>query len=259
MEGIIQSSIPKREEAEDQRVLVVVMNSPRDLAIAREQGWYRIPLKRAPKQIAADLLAFYQTSVFAEDKWTIRYYAPIQSYRLVSRAQLLPEEATHPRANDLYYKIEIGPLQALPRPIASARLRRITFIPTTWQQLLAAREINDLWPAPPSAEQLWKALQAAGLEAERQYEVQEGRASYTLDLALFCVKGKIGVECAEEAEAARHILAQEWAGILEAKGWDILRLTQQQLQDAAGCVHLIHERVAAYGGPDPEWRDESGE
>ena len=33
----------------DSSVLVAVMNSPRDLACAREQHWYRIPQKTAPK------------------------------------------------------------------------------------------------------------------------------------------------------------------------------------------------------------------
>ena len=42
-------------------VLVAVMTDPRDLEIARLFGWYRIPLRTAPKVIAVDYLAFYQT------------------------------------------------------------------------------------------------------------------------------------------------------------------------------------------------------
>ncbi len=49
------------------RVLVAVMNDPRDLQIAREQGWYRIPLAHAPAQVGADYLAFYQTKAFGEE------------------------------------------------------------------------------------------------------------------------------------------------------------------------------------------------
>ncbi len=255
-ESVSQPVIPQSEEGETQHVLVVVMNSPRDFAIARDQGWYRIPLKRAPKQIAADFLAFYQTSAFPDERWAIRYYAPIQGYRLATRVQLLPQEAAHPRANDLYYKIEIGPLHLLPRPIPSVRLRRIAFISTTLKQLFNAREINDLWPSPPSAEQLWQALKASGIEAEREYEVREGRASYALDFALFCLRGKLAIECLDKPEEVPYPLAQEWAGILEAKGWSLLRLTQQQLQNPAQCVHMIQERVMAYGGLNLQWRDE---
>jgi hypothetical protein len=64
---------------------------------------------------------------------------------VTTRRQLLPDEADHPRANDCYYKLELGPLERLPRPIPSHRLRRITFIATTLDRLLNAQEINDLW------------------------------------------------------------------------------------------------------------------
>ena len=45
-------------------VLVVVLNDAADLAYARDLGWYRIPLAHAPRRVAADYLAFYQTGAF---------------------------------------------------------------------------------------------------------------------------------------------------------------------------------------------------
>ncbi len=45
-------------------VLVAIITTRRDLEIARVLGWYRIPLRRAPKVIAVDYLAFYQTAAF---------------------------------------------------------------------------------------------------------------------------------------------------------------------------------------------------
>ena len=39
-------------------VLVAVLNNKRDLEIARVLGWYRIPLKTAPKTVGVDWLAF---------------------------------------------------------------------------------------------------------------------------------------------------------------------------------------------------------
>ena len=107
----------------DSRVLVAVINNRRDFDIAREQGWYRIPVKRAPRRIGADYLALYQTAAFGDEKWAVRYYAPIRRYRLLTRAELLPDEPAHPRAADRYYKIEIGPLRSLPHPIPSRRFR----------------------------------------------------------------------------------------------------------------------------------------
>jgi hypothetical protein len=128
------------------RVLVAVMNNPRDLAIARQEGWYRIPVKRAPKRIGADYLAFYLTGQFPEElRHRVPFYAPIFAYRLVTRVELLPGEADHPRAGDTYFKIEIGRLVDLARPVISERLRRITFISTTLETLLSAREIRELW------------------------------------------------------------------------------------------------------------------
>jgi hypothetical protein len=41
-------------------VVVCLLPSPRDLEIARLLGWYRIPLRKTPKVIALDALAFYQ-------------------------------------------------------------------------------------------------------------------------------------------------------------------------------------------------------
>jgi UV DNA damage endonuclease len=138
------------------RVLVAVMNNPRDLQLAREQGWYRIPVRRAPRQVAADVLAFYQTAAFDEpERWTITHYAPIRKYRIVRRTELLPDEGDHPRADEEYYKVEIGSLQQLASPIPSRNLRRITFIPTTMDRLLGVGEINGLWMGSGLQERLW--------------------------------------------------------------------------------------------------------
>jgi hypothetical protein len=150
---------PMVGDDEPERVLVVVINNQWDLRMAQEQGWYRIPLRRAPRQVAADYLAFYQTAAFGEEKWAINYFAPVRRYHVVRRRDLLPQEAHHPRAEDLYYRVEIGSLERLPAPIASRRLRRITFIATTLERLMTATEINDLWMGGVSEEELWDAFQ----------------------------------------------------------------------------------------------------
>jgi hypothetical protein len=151
-----------------ERVLVAVMNNPRDLDIARSQGWYRIPIDRAPKQVGADYLAFYFTNAFPSNlRHQVVFYAPIRAYRLATRIDLLPQEADHPRAGDRYFKLEIGPLQRLENPILSQKLRRVTFIPTTLARLLAAREINDLWSKDRGQDALWAALQAGDAGSTR--------------------------------------------------------------------------------------------
>ncbi len=129
---------------EDKKVLVAIMNSPRDFAIARDEHWYRLPVKRAPKDLEVDYLALYQTRVFGEEKWAINYYAEVRGISIARRRDLLPGEPTHPRADDDYYRIAIGELQRLPRPVVSRRWRRITFLATTLGKLLRASEMADI-------------------------------------------------------------------------------------------------------------------
>jgi hypothetical protein len=152
-------------------VLVVVMNNPRDLEIARLLGWYRIPLRTAPKVVAVDYLAFYQTAAFGDEKWRIQYVAPVRGHELTTRAELLRDEPDHPRAREEYYKIQIGPLECLPRPILTDAWRRITFLYTTGEYLLRAETVNDLVVQSEEREILWRALrERAGQEQTYQAE-----------------------------------------------------------------------------------------
>jgi len=139
-------------------ILVAVMTDPRDFEIARLLGWYRIPLRSAPKVVAVDYLAFYQTSAFGEEKSCIEYIAPVRGHEMVTRAELLKDEPDHPRAREEYYKIQIGPLERLPQPVQADRWRRITFLYTTGEYLLGARTIDDLVIHSEERQTLWRAL-----------------------------------------------------------------------------------------------------
>ncbi|MGB9640943.1 MAG: hypothetical protein ACPL4H_08515 [Anaerolineales bacterium] len=139
-------------------VLVVVMKSPRDLEIARVLGWYRIPLRSAPKIIAVDYLAFYQTAAFQGEKWSIHYLAEVRGYELTTRAELLHEEMDHPHANQEYYKIQLGPLFPLENPIPAKDWKRITFFYTTGECILKAETISDLILREEDRITLWRAL-----------------------------------------------------------------------------------------------------
>ena len=243
-----------------QRVLVAVMNNQRDFEIARTQGWYRIPVVTAPAQIAAEYLALYFTKAFGSEKWSIRYYAPIRRFRIVSRQELLPHESAHPRARRQYYKIEIGPLRPLPQPIPSRRLRRITFIPTTLERLLHAQEINDLWEADVLKERLWTELQRRGIEAEREYLVHAGRLAYTLDFAVLCCQGNLGIECESRLGTDSVTESDNFRSyFFNGKGWEILRFTAPELEDnLVGCIDQVIRYVEQHGGlampsDAPDW------
>lgn len=149
-------------------VLVAILSQPCDLETARQQHWYRIPVKRLPERAAnLPILAFFQTKAFGDEKWSINYYAHATSWDIVRRIELLPREADHPRADEPYYRVSLDELQRLPHPIVSRKWRRVTFLVTHWQRLQTAHEINELLHGTIWEEHLWKALRKMGRLAEK--------------------------------------------------------------------------------------------
>jgi hypothetical protein len=125
-------------------VLVCLLPAPRDLEIARLLGWYRIPFRTAPKVVAVDYLAFYQPGSFGDLGGRIEYIAAVRGHELTTRLELLRDEPDHPRAGEEYFKLQLGPLERLPRPILADKWRRLTFLYTTGEYLLKAVTLNDL-------------------------------------------------------------------------------------------------------------------
>jgi hypothetical protein len=140
-------------------VLVCVVTRLADLERVRDQAWYRVPVGRTRVPLTADYLAFYQTAAFDAERWAVRYLAAVHAVDLAYRYELIPDEPRHPRAATRYYRFSLGPLLRLPVAIPSRRLRRVTFIPTTFGQLLTANDIVDLWqpPAAPAWGDVWGA------------------------------------------------------------------------------------------------------
>lgn len=160
----------------DSLVLVAVMPSTRDLEIARLLGWYRIPLRRAPKVVSVDALAFYQTGAFGpEQRWRISFFAQVRGHELTTRRELFRDEPEHPRANEEYYRIAIGPLQTLPEPILAGGWKRITFLYTTGSLFPAAGAIKDLVVRTEERQVLWRSLRERALQhgIYRQEELPE--------------------------------------------------------------------------------------
>lgn len=139
-------------------VLVCLIPTPRDLEIARLLGWYRIPLRTAPKVVAVDYLAFYQPSAFGERGKRIEFIAEVRGHELTTRAELLKDEPAHPRANEEYYKIQIGPLEKLNKPIGADKWKRLTFLYSTGEYLLNAKLLNELVVKSEEREILWRSL-----------------------------------------------------------------------------------------------------
>lgn len=220
-------------------VLVAVVNRPQDLRRAASDGWYRIPQRRAPRRIGADYLAFYQTGAFraAGESHTITWFAPVRRYRLLTRAELLPAEADHPRAQDYYFRIDLGPLQRLDHPIPAARFRRVTFIHTTLERLLQAEDVTDLRRDDEPFEALWQALRSNRLRPLPNRLVGDWPA----DIALRARNGYVGIRYGDETDALRDGPAPEC--------WRLLRLTPGQVaSDLTGCLRRIAAELIDLGG-----------
>lgn len=172
------------------RVLVGVMTRPQDFHVAQDEGWYRIPDRHAPKCTTdAAVLAFYFTAAFGENKWAIHWYSEVRGHELVLRRDLFPDESNHPRADNRYYKMQIGPLIRREPEIPSLRWRRISFIETTWDRFSAAEEINDLYIS--GADGLYVTLKESGFFPEREYFIRDGGDCYTADVAVPCKSGVV--------------------------------------------------------------------
>lgn len=224
---------PGTPHGEEVPVLVVVVNDPLDLARAQREGWYRIPFARAPRRIAAEYLALYLTAAFAEDeRWVVRWLAPIYGYQVVTRSELIPGEPDHPHAADLYYKVKLGPLQPLDRPVPSRRLRRITFISTTLERLLAADEINDLWIKSTAQQRFWESLKQMRIEAERQYPIDDDLPHCVADFALPgpAPTALIVVDEPRDGQDG-HALGETFPPdyLMARGGWQVLRATIDEL------------------------------
>jgi hypothetical protein len=178
----------------DDVVLVVLVNNTRDFELAVREHWYRIPARHAPKFFpGAQYLAFYFARAFGEKRWSIHEYAQVRGHELVRRRDLLPDEPEHPRADEPYYKLQLGPLEQREPPIVSKRGRRILFLWTTWEKFSTAHEINDLFHKGPAQDKLWQALKECGLDAEREIILRDGRSHYRVDFLIYCPRGRVAV------------------------------------------------------------------
>lgn len=241
-------------------ILVAIVNNLEDMRIAREAGWYRIPVSSAQKWLAdrwpPRWLALYQTKVFGTEAHAINYHAPVRGICIASRTDLFPDTPPdHPKAHRHYYQLLLGELQRLPRPILSHRLRRIVFIPTTFEKFGTATEINDLWDESPLEDWLWAILKRARIRAERQYPVEIGDDTFFLDFAIFCNEGKIDVETDGDTwhigpEPA--LIDRQRDNNLACRGWQVLRFNTTEIRERPVdyCVSKVVEAINRLGGLD---------
>lgn len=237
--------------------LVALMNNKADFLIAQRDGWYRIPTDKAPKNLRegiVEYIAFYQTKVFGDDKYLIRYYAKVVQVKIASRRELFPHELSNSsKAHKRYYKISFEKLNELIKPIPSFRARRILFIPTTYTKFMNATEINHLFNESPLEEMLWEQFLQSGIKAERQFLLQTDQRHWILDFAIFCKNGQINIECDGNEFHTKYddVIYDKFRNneIESVTGWSVLRFpTVRLVEEMQHCIQTVKKRIYLYGG-----------
>jgi very-short-patch-repair endonuclease len=232
--------------------LIAVLKAPRDLEIAARQHWYRIPLNKAPKS-AFTHIAFYQPACFKPQGKRIAYYAEVAGCAAARRVDIFPDEPLHPAADRLYLKYSLGPLRALRRPILNTSGTRVTFGYAPLPRLARAGDILGVFNAVSLENLLRGALEAAGMPFLREHNIMRaGKLKYRLDFALFCLKGRLDVECDgrrchySPGRHCRDTLRDNW---LKRRGWTTLRFGEHELLGSLRvCLREIKKAVRLLGG-----------
>ncbi|OIO90941.1 MAG: hypothetical protein AUJ92_17580 [Armatimonadetes bacterium CG2_30_59_28] len=244
---------PSKKSKSRGEVLVAIVNDKGDFARLKEEHWYRIPTDTAPRRFPPKWVAFYQTKIFGEEAHAVNYYARVKDIRPVTREELFPGDPPNPKSGRTYHRIEIGSLQRLPQPILSRRFRRIVFIPTTWEKLRAAAEINDLFDESSLEDRLWAELKREQISAERQWWVGVNSKRYALDFAVFCEDGKVDIEADGDLYHSNPEHAEQdnrRNNALAVDGWHVLRFTEHQIREemAEYCLPSVAQTIHRLGG-----------
>jgi hypothetical protein len=215
----------------EDRVLIGVINRKRDFEFARREHWYRIPHDRAPRSIDAEYIAFYFSRSFQAQNGGIHYFARRTGHELVRRRDLLPGESEHPRADRLYYKLQLGEIQEKKPPILNPTRRPITFVFTTWDRFVGAATIADLYSkADWFVERVYHALRGMGITPDRRWQ-DEDTARRVAELHVACQQGIVTATTGEAADG-------------------LLSLSPGESDDDVSTAAVaIRDAVEALGGP----------
>jgi hypothetical protein len=130
-------------------VLIALLPTPADLERA-QAGWYRLPESAAPSALwQAKALALYQPRSFGEDGLQVAWWGMITGIERTTRRMLLPDDPTHRRADEVYLRVGLSPLQRRAPPLRASKARRLLFAPVRWGLFESATTLDDLFrPAP---------------------------------------------------------------------------------------------------------------
>ncbi len=127
------------------------------------------PAPHGAESCRRGLPGFLPPSAFGRHGGLIEFVAEVRGHELTTRGELFKEEAEHPRANEEYFKIQIGGLERLKEPVTAEKWKRITFLYTTGEYLLKAKTLNDLVVDGDERHVLWRSLRERA-ENEQLYK-----------------------------------------------------------------------------------------
>lgn len=183
----------------------------------------------------------------------ILHYGKVSSIEVQSRKLLFPKENINYKTRRNYYKISIGEVRTLMKPILSRRFRKIVFIKTTYEKFINAREINDLFDGSSLEDKLWVEMKRKMISAERQEVIKVDEKFYFLDFAIHCKKGKLDIETDgdryhhnPEAAAKDNLRNND----LTSNGWNVIRFDSRQIHEKMEtyCLPTIMTNVNKLGG-----------
>ncbi|MBN8592474.1 MAG: hypothetical protein J0M33_11970 [Anaerolineae bacterium] len=167
---------------QEDRVLVGVVNRKRDLEIILNEGWYRVPVKRMPRGVNAEYIAFFLSGAFKERNGAVHYFAECRGVELVRRRDILPKEKNHPRANEQYYKVQLGLIETKDPPVENTTKRSLSFVYTTWDRFVHAKTILDLYSESDKyVDRVYYTLSEAGLKYDRSWQQEYRDLPRTFD------------------------------------------------------------------------------
>lgn len=177
----------------EDRVLVGVINRKGDLNLLLKEYWYRIPQGRMPRGVNVEYVAFFLSgSVFKERSGGIHYFARRTGVELDYRRNLLPKEANHPRAGNIYYKVQFEDVREKLPPVLNPSHRAIAFIQTTWDRFVHASQISDLYStADYYVDRIYHALRSTGIHSDRYWDAERKDTGLAPQLRILCQTGTV--------------------------------------------------------------------
>lgn len=176
----------------EDRVLVGVINRKRDLDLLEREHWYRVPQARVPNGIYTEYVAFFLSRAFKELNGGIHTYARRTGVELVRRRDLVPGEADHPRADALYYKLQLAEIRRKEPPVLNPSRRTVSFIYTTWDRFVAARVIEDLYSeADHFVDRVFHALERQSISSEQVWEASRASDDGGAQIRIACEGGTV--------------------------------------------------------------------